>query len=398
MRCPHCTSSKVHGRGKGRYQCQECKKYFKNGAKKETTESVTEEKGRREFSTTVAVRIANEQDLIVACRIDTDIWEIERWTCDKKEELSYGELKTLFQVKVWLKRRVAEIEARSAIADLLEDAKRQAPRYKKIAYPTQKVGMLYEIDLADLHFGKLTWNEETGQDYDIDIAAEAARVAVRELIKFVSHLPVEKILLPLGNDFFNVNGAQESTVNGTRQVEDTRWQKTFREGRKLLVELIDMCSSVAPVDVLIIPGNHDRERMFYAGDALECWYHNNPNVTVDNRAVLRKYYVFAKNLIGFTHGSEEKFAHLPGIMALEQSDAWGKTAHREWHLGDRHHKEVLQQRVKEEQGVVIRLLRSLTPPDEWHFRTGWVGAEQAAESYLWHPANGVIGHFTSVRL
>src|SRR5262249_21771116 len=141
------------------------------------------------------------------------------------------------------------------------------------------------------------------------------------------------------------------------------------------------------------PGNHDRERMFYAGDALECWYHNNPNVTVDNRAALRKYYTFGKNLIGFTHGSEEKFSQLPSIMALEKPSEWGVTLHREWHLGDRHHKEVFQQRVKEIEGVTIRLLRSLTPPDEWHYRTGWVGAEQAAESYLWDPVKGILSKY-----
>jgi hypothetical protein len=78
-----------------------------------------------------------------------------------------------------------------------------------------------------------------------------------------------------------------------------------------------MCVQVAPVDVLIVPGNHDRERMFYAGAALECWYHGSPNVLVDNGAQLRKYYSLGKNLIGFTHGSEEKFTMLPGIMAHE---------------------------------------------------------------------------------
>jgi hypothetical protein len=303
----------------------------------------------------------------------------------------------LFTVKAWLKRKVHEVRARDAIAELIADAKKFAPKYPKISYPKRSDGLLYEIDLADLHFGKLTWREETGEDYDIQIAAVAARNAFSELLAFADGMRISKILLPLGNDFFNVNGAGESTVNGTRQVEDTRWQKTFREGRKLLVELIDMCSQVAPVEVLIVPGNHDRERMFYAGDALECWYHGSPNVHVDNRAQLRKYYSFGKNLIGFTHGSEEKFTALPAIMAHEEPELWGRTTHREWHIGDRHHKETLIQNVREEKGVTIRLMRSLTSVDDWHYRTGWVGAEQAAESYLWHPENGVIGQFTSIR-
>jgi hypothetical protein len=205
-----------------------------------------------------------------------------------------------------LRRKVNEVNAREAIDAMIRDARKYAPKYTKIRYPKDRDGLLYEVDMPDLHFGKLAWAEESGQDYDIQIAEKAARAAFAGLLGFVVHQPISKILLPLGNDFFNVNGAGEQTVNGTKQVEDTRWQKTFRKGRQLLVELIDMCAQVAPVDVLIIPGNHDRERMFYAGDALECWYHKSPDVSIDNGANMRKYYPFGRNLIGFTHGSEER--------------------------------------------------------------------------------------------
>ena len=119
-------------------------------------------------------------------------------------------------IRAWLKRKTAEVADRSAIGALILDARAFAPRYSKIKYPKYKDdGLLYEIDMADLHFGKLAWAQETGQDYDIDIAATIAREAVAELLNFVKQIPVSKILLPLGNDFFNVNGAGEATVNGT---------------------------------------------------------------------------------------------------------------------------------------------------------------------------------------
>ncbi len=313
IRCPDCKSSNVHGRGKGKYQCQDCKPYFRDHPSKiKLEETITEENDRREITTVLPVRITTLDELISQCEIDTEIWEIERWICNKWE-MGYADANRnpgqvpLFQVKVWLKKKVAEVQTRDAIALMIEDAKQYAPVYKPIEYPKYGEGMVYEIDMPDLHFGKLAWAEETGQDYDIQIATDATTYAFLELLSYVKSVPISKILLPLGNDFFNVNGAGETTVNGTKQMEDTRWQKTFRKGRQLLVGLIDLCAQVAPVDVPIIPGNHDRERMFYLGDALECWYHECPNVSVDNRAILRKYYSFGKNLIGFTHGSEEKF-------------------------------------------------------------------------------------------
>ena len=33
-------------------------------------------------------------------------------------------------------------------------------------------------------------------------------------------------------------------------------------------------------------------------------------------------------------------------------------------------------------GQKFRLMRPLTPSDEWHHRTGWIGAEQGAECDL----------------
>ena len=43
-----------------------------------------------------------------------------------------------------------------------------------------------------------------------------------------------------------------------------------------------MLVEYADVHVCVIPGNHDRESMMHIGDALEMFYENNENVTVDN--------------------------------------------------------------------------------------------------------------------
>src|SRR5829696_1335924 len=103
--------------------------------------------------------------------LDTTIWEIERGTCATKQDRG----KTVFAAKAWLKRKVNEIAARDVISEMIEDARKFAPKYPKMSYPKRSDGLLYEIDMADLHFGKLTWAQEPGQDYDINIAAKAAR-------------------------------------------------------------------------------------------------------------------------------------------------------------------------------------------------------------------------------
>jgi len=169
----------------------------------------------------------------------------------------------------------------------------------------------------------LTWEEESGANYDIKIARKVVHAALDQLLDYAARYDVEKIVFPFGNDYFNVDNKLNTTTHGTPQQEDTRWQKTFRLGRLLAVEMIDKCSVLAPVDVLIIPGNHDEERSFYLGDALECWYHKNRNVMVNNKAMKRKYYPFGVNLIGFTHGYHEKYDKLPAMMQ-SKSRSYGR--------------------------------------------------------------------------
>jgi hypothetical protein len=215
------------------------------------------------------------------------------------------------------------------------------------------------------------------------------------LLLYARQFPISRILLPLGNDFFNVDSKLETTTRGTPQQEDTRWQKTFKLGRELVCTIIDKCSTIAPVDVMIVVGNHDEQRMYYLGATLEGWYHNNPNVVINNEAKKRKYYKFEKNLIGFTHGYWEKLPKLPYVMALEQKEAWSQCSNFEWHLGDKHHKKDLTVKTDEGSGMTIRILRSLAGIDTWTFDMGFIGPKHAAESFLWHPTDGVIGQFTA---
>jgi hypothetical protein len=364
-------------------------------------------------------RMLTKEDVIKQFQVDENIWAVDKFKVktsegyrkDRKVDwhvkdgvVESGDVEDtgrmlvvpLYHVEVRFIRKTQEIRARNVISELIIDAQKAAPRYPVLKHTSSKAGLLYEIGIPDLHFGRLTWEEETGEDYDIKIARGMVENVLKQLLAYAEQFRVSKILLPIGNDFFNVNNKEGETTHGTRQQEDTRWQKTFRAGRMMAVNMIDACAAIAPVDVLIVPGNHDEERMFYLGDALDCWYHNAKRIAIDNRAIKRKYYSFGANLIGFTHGSEERKNSLTSLMPLEVPQLWAASKYREWHTGDKHHKTDMVQQVDENLGVVVRILRSLAPADAWTFDKGFVGAIHAAESFLWHPANGIVAQFTAV--
>lgn len=257
-----------------------------------------------------------------------------------------------------------------------------------------KAEQLMEISIPDLHIGKMSWDKESGEDYDIDIACARFKGAIESFLSRIDPGSIDRILLPLGNDLLNVDNKMNTTTAGTPQSSDSRFGKIFRTVKALMVETIDKLSAIANVDVLIIPGNHDEATMFTLGELLDAWYRDSTKVKVFNSPKLRKYYEYGKNMIMFTHGDKEKHAELGQIAAHEQAEMWGRTKYREVHLGHLHKSKSIQYTTGDEfPGFKIRILPSLCSADAWHYAQGYLSAK-AAKAYIWHKDQGLITEHT----
>ena len=246
-------------------------------------------------------------------------------------------------------------------------------------YFSLKDPVLYEISLPDIHYGKLS--EESLEDCESLFMS-----TVKTLVRKAEGLDIERFLLPIGNDGMNSEGMRQSTTRGTPQHDNAGWKETFRGYWKLIVKAVDYLKRTAPVDIVVVSGNHDYERMFYAGDVLSGWYRNDEYVTVNNSHSSRKYYEYGKNMIMFTHGDNEKPNDMPLIMATEQPEMFARTEHREAHCGH-FHKEM----VNEYRGIKVRFIPSICPADEWHKRMGYE-AKRTGQGYIWNSKKGLEGY------
>jgi len=330
------------------------------------------------------------EELIDYCKIDMTKWTVTKFVCNSWIMADYVN----WQTKAWFAPIIIKADPVALLREFMEEAKGHAPSYKKIKYVRTNTGNMLEVSIPDLHHGLLSWGKETaGSDYDIKISRTLFLSAVTDLISHAKNYQPKQIILPIGNDFFNVNSMLKTTAKGTPQDEDCRFQKSYLTGFKMAVEGIDRLSLIAPVQVIIIPGNHDLERAYYLGHALECWYHNNPNVEIDNRPTTRKYIQWGACLIGYTHGHEIKQARLPLLMATECPEMWAKTKYREWHLGHLHHQKMSAWiPVAEENGVRARILPSLAAASIWEATKGYLGLKEA-QAFIWHNVNGMIANF-----
>ena len=245
-------------------------------------------------------------------------------------------------------------------------------------------GRLLEIQLADLHVGKFAWAGETGESYDYKIARRRMMHVINDIVTKCEVIQPERILFIFTNDFFHFNNIDNTTVRGTQQDTDTRWQKLFTTGVEMLIEAIDLLSQVAPVDTLWIGSNHDKMVSYYAVNYLHAWYKKNPNVTVDIGAISRKYYEWGKCLIGFAHGDSEK-KRIDGLMQIEAREAWGRTLWKEYHMAHYH-----SEKVREDKGIIFRNVSSVTGTDSWHHTEGYLGQVRKCQSFVWDKELGLI--------
>lgn len=337
-------------------------------------------------------RVVTLDDALKKGNVDLTKWDVDRYVVNAWEVGAKGPDKRirvtpLWQVKVWLKAKKGwnPSEFRKL---LVKDLRALAPSYRKLEY-SPGAPLLAELSVFDAHFGKLAWAPETGQDYDIKICRERYMKACRGLLTRAARLEPERIVYVLGNDFFHADHKNQTT-SGTEVECDGRWQKAFRIGKDCCITIAEEASQIAPVDILIVPGNHDREKAFCLGEVLDARFHLNHDINVINNPDPFVYYRWGKTLLGFNHGEEyvgdKKRGELPTQMSTDKAVDWSETVWREWHLGHFHSEDELvwrYRKVQQIRDITVRVLPSLSSTDGWHRQKGYA-SPLAAECHLYH--------------
>jgi hypothetical protein len=195
-------------------------------------------------------RMMTVEEVLKIYKIDTKLWEVEKFKVkphegyrkDRKvrwivqngtvldghvEDSGKMLVVPLYGFEVTLIKRKDVVDTKKIIADMWIDAKKIKPKHPHFRKPSNS-GLMLEVVLADFHFGRLSWHEESGANYDVKIAANMLRRIVNTLVERASGMKYEQIILPIVGDYFNSDHQLNTTTKGTPIIEDARWQKTFR--------------------------------------------------------------------------------------------------------------------------------------------------------------------------
>ena len=267
----------------------------------------------------------------------------------------------------WIKTNADEKERFEAMLKGIKEAFADAVPVPTVAPPKlTNEDLMTFYPIGDAHCGMHSWNEETGEDFDLRIFEADLVNAVRRLVRSAPRSKYAAIV-DVG-DYFHVNDKTNRTpASGHMLDTDSRYSKMIRVGVRTLRTCIELALRKHEiVHAIIRPGNHNPDAYVALQVALGMYYENNPRVIIDQSPAPFVYHEFGKNLIGVTHGDKTKLEALGEIMAADQREAWGRTEFHYWYTGHIH-----QRRVVEGRDWVAESFRTLAAKDGYATGAGY---------------------------
>jgi len=235
--------------------------------------------------------------------------------------------------------------------------------------------------IADLHLSLQAFADESGSDYNLDIAEERFKEKADKL--FLQSPPSGTALVAYLGDWTHQNDNKNITPTSGHylQVSNPLYQ-TVRRGVKLAVaHTYKALERHGRVIIKVLRGNHDLESWIGLVVGLEEHFIDEPRVTVDISESDYWFFRWGTTLLGFHHGHRMKPDQMAGAMAMECREDWGETDYRLFLHGHLHHK-----RAIEVLGVSVECMRTLADVDQHH--SGKFGSQKSLISITIHNEEG----------
>lgn len=244
---------------------------------------------------------------------------------------------------------------------------------KAIAGPKSTTGDLLNLyTLTDCHVGMLAWSRETGEAWDLKLAEQCLTDIFFRMIDAAPNAEIG-VVNQLG-DFLHFDSLTPETPAHRHILDaDSRYQKVVEVAVRILRRIIEKAlAKHKTVQVYAHEGNHDPAGSVWLRVLFAQLYENNPRVMVEQSPNPYVAYRHGETFLGFHHGHLSKPVAMPLLFASKFSKLWGSTEYRYIHCGHRHHVE-----EKEHPGIKVIQHPTLSAPDAYAARGGWLSKRQA---------------------
>ena len=279
---------------------------------------------------------------------------------------------------------VKEQERIDAIIEGLNSTVKARKPVKQTIPSKEDILSIYVV--SDHHIGQLSWEPETGSNYDTDIARDRLLGSMHSLISR-SDRGSEALIVFLG-DLLHQDSLMPLTPKNKNVLDtDSRFALMAKTAVEVIEESIQMTlQRHSKVSVILESGNHDGASSVILRAALALHYRKEPRVSVDESPGVFHYFKWGNNLLGTHHGDTvRKPAALVEIMAADKGKEWGQTEHRFWFTGHIHH-----DRLHDGRACRVESFRTLASPDMHSIGHGY-RSTQDMKCIILHREFGEVG-------
>jgi len=277
----------------------------------------------------------------------------------KQPEISLEELEAFFDEKTFRNLPTAESEP---------------PK------PPEGAREVLEVDIADLHSGLLSWEGETGEDFDMKICRDRFLSAMEDIVDRARGRAFAEIYVCALGDILHIDNDLNTTTKGTQQQADGRMAYIFDYTFDTMNAALAILRRLeAPIRYIYTCGNHDRNVGYYL---VRCLEKANPDILFDSKPNPQKAIHFGKVLVGLTHGDFPAKNRGKWLLTDFRKE-FGESRWVEEHSGHIH-----EETAKTINGVMCRSMPTLTGCSAWEHQQGY-RSERASQCFVWDAENGL---------
>jgi hypothetical protein len=287
---------------------------------------------------------------------------------------------------IWVKASKEVQRQRHALETAAQELQKDLRRAKPVQQPkatNEDLASCYI--LTDYHLGQLSWPEETGDDWDLEIAEE---LLIKWFAAAIQSAPDSStgVLCQLG-DFMHWDSHSPVTPTSGHILDaSTRFQEVVRVGISSLRHVIDlMLKKHEHVHVIMAEGNHDLSSSVWLKELFSMHYEDEPRVTVDNNPTPYHCFEWGNTSLFFHHGHKKKLSDISKTFAGNYRDVFGRTKYSYAHMGHLHHRD-----LKEDQLMEVEQHQTLAPKDAYSARGGY-GSKRGARVITYSKRFGYAG-------
>lgn len=256
-------------------------------------------------------------------------------------------------------------------------------------------GHLLVLNLTDFHLNR---KDIEGED-TLETQVQEIFNTFNALLELSTRaFDINQILIVCGHDYFN-SDFNHQTTKGTPQTDLVEGFKAFRAGLKLASSIITNAGQYAPVDFVIVNGNHDNQSSLFLGVSLEQIFNSSKDtVSIHYQDKDRVYYEYDNNAFMLAHHVPKDVKDLPLLFVTEEPSLFAKCKNRFILTGHLHSEQrVVYKQSREGYGIQWIQSPSLAKTDKWHGQQGYIGNKLQISSIVIHPQDGKVSEFFSQR-